>query len=189
MSEGHTAVPPRGRALPKGAKAMKLRLIQNMLAVCATRGDRHNTRRACAARSQWQWSRFSARAQNLQIVRVVHDPQDVPERVDHRSGNEPLFAVCGRLVLFRSHGQQLLEHCCHIIDVPVHDNTARTGRRTRGRVPCDRSNRVRAGSRRGATRHTVGVRRPVATHLPHFANPLDFYRAKFPVIETANLRF
>jgi hypothetical protein len=105
-----------------------------MLAVCATRADRDNTRRACAARSQWQWSRFSARAQNLQIVRVVHDPQDVSERVDHRSGNKPLFAVCGRLVLLRSHGQQLLERCCHIIDLPVHDNTARPGRRTRGRV-------------------------------------------------------
>jgi len=51
-----------------------------------------------------------------------------------RSGNEPRFALCGRLVLFRSHGQQLSEHCGHIIDVPVDDSTARAGRRTSGQV-------------------------------------------------------
>ena len=29
----------------------------------------------------------------------------------------------------------------------------------------------------------------IATHLPHFANPLDFDGAKFAIIETANFRF
>ncbi len=29
----------------------------------------------------------------------------------------------------------------------------------------------------------------IATHLPHFANPFHFDRAKFPIIETANFRF
>jgi hypothetical protein len=34
MSEGHT--PPRSRVLPKSSRAMKLRLIQDMLAECST---------------------------------------------------------------------------------------------------------------------------------------------------------
>src|SRR5918911_4373187 len=78
-------------------------------------------------------SRFSGRVQHLQVVRIVHDAQDVPKGVDHGGSDEPRAAVAGRVVLRRPHRQQLLESCWHIVDVPVHDRTSRAGRRTGGR--------------------------------------------------------
>src|SRR5919112_3728025 len=81
------------------------------------------------------FSRSSARVQDLQVVRVVHDAHDVPERIYHGGGDEPLFAAGrDRQMLPRSHRQQPLEGRWYILDVPVHDGTSRTARRTFGRV-------------------------------------------------------
>jgi hypothetical protein len=40
--------------------------------------------------------RFFRRAENFQVVRVVHDAQDVAERIDYGSGDEALTAIPGR---------------------------------------------------------------------------------------------
>ena len=102
---------------------------------------------------------FFSRAQNHQVVGIVHDPQDVSEGMDRRSSDErlvpvahaqnlggvsegmdrrssdePLAAVCRGLVLLRAHRHQLRERCGHIVDVPVHHNTGWADRRTVGRV-------------------------------------------------------
>ena len=77
---------------------------------------------------------FFSRAQNHQVVGIVHDPQDVSEGMDRRSSDKPLAAVCRGLVLLRAHRHQLRERCGHIVDVPVHHNTGWADRRTVGRV-------------------------------------------------------
>src|SRR5262249_9283482 len=66
--------------------------------------------------------------QHLEVVRVVHDAQDVSKGIDDGSGDESHAALRVRLLLRRSHGQQLLESCFDVVDVPVHDGTGWAGR-------------------------------------------------------------
>src|SRR5215207_978588 len=44
---------------------------------------------------RWRGSRFPDRAQDLQVVRVVHDAQNVPEGIYHGSGDEPGLPAAG----------------------------------------------------------------------------------------------
>ncbi len=46
-------------------------------------------------------SPFGSRAENFQVVRIIHDAQDVAERIDDGSGDVPMATVCGRF-----------ERCC-----------------------------------------------------------------------------
>ena len=63
-------------------------------------------------------------------MRVIHDAEDVAERVDDGGGDKPRAMVLGRLKLGRAHREQAVERGRHIVDVPVHDHTGRPGRRT-----------------------------------------------------------
>jgi hypothetical protein len=58
---------------------------------------------------------------------------DVPERIDHGSGDPPRFSTLGdRLALLGSHGQQPFEGGRHVVDVPAHDHLSWTARRALG---------------------------------------------------------
>src|SRR5919204_5357230 len=79
-------------------------------------------------------SRALQRGEHLQVVGVVHDAEDVPERVDDRRGDPARLARGDRLVLLGAHGQQPLEGRRHVVDVPVHDRPARVAGGALGRV-------------------------------------------------------
>jgi hypothetical protein len=63
---------------------------------------------------------------------VVHDAEDVPERVDDRRGDESGSALGRLLVHRRAHGNQPAEGPRYIVDVPVDD---RAGGPVRPAVP------------------------------------------------------
>ena len=50
-------------------------------------------------------SSFLGRVENLQVVGVIHDTQDVAERIDDGSGDVPLTTVEGRFELFCPQGE------------------------------------------------------------------------------------
>src|SRR5262245_58136628 len=63
------------------------------------------------------WCRSSR--QHLEIVRVVHDAQDVAERVNRGSSHKAMASILWCLQLFCAHGYDVLEHLLQVIDVPI----------------------------------------------------------------------
>src|SRR5262245_32528965 len=55
-------------------------------------------------------------------MRVVHDPEEIAERVDRGGGDEATAAVLGRLQLRGAHADGVGEHGVDVIDVPIDDN-------------------------------------------------------------------
>ena len=104
----------------------------------------------------------SGRAQDLEVVRVVHDAEDVTERVDHRSGDEPLSRGVSAGAPLAPIDSSLSKVASHVVDVPVQDDAARIGSplspaRSRGRL-----SPARAGSRPDETRCTPAAPPPDA---------------------------
>src|SRR5690606_27270658 len=73
--------------------------------------------------------------QDLQVVRVVHDAQQVAEGVHHRGGDEPGAALGHPLVLLGAHRQQPLERGLDVVDVPVEHGAAGAAGRCRRAEP------------------------------------------------------
>ena len=71
---------------------------------------------------------------HLDVVRVVHHPEHVAERVDHRGGHEARAARRDRLVLRGAQRQQPVDGALEVVDVPVHDRAAGLARRAGRRV-------------------------------------------------------
>jgi hypothetical protein len=63
-------------------------------------------------------------AKNVEIVAVVHDAQDVAERVDDRGCDEPRAALGDRLELLGAQRHQPVQRGRDIVDVPVDDHAA-----------------------------------------------------------------
>ena len=59
-------------------------------------------------------------------MRVVHDAQDVAERVHHRGGDKAIATVLGRLQLCRPHRNGLPKLDLDVIDMPIDDDPGPT---------------------------------------------------------------
>src|SRR5262245_53246330 len=80
----------------------------------------------------------SALAQDVEVVPVEHDAQDVAERVNDRGGHEPRALLGDRLELLGAQRHQPVERGRHVIDMPVDDHPAWSGRQLgRGEPPLD----------------------------------------------------
>src|SRR5580704_8494132 len=71
----------------------------------------------------------------VQIMLVVHDPQDVAERIDHRGGGEALAAHSDGLVPAGAKRYQALDGARQVVHVPVHERAPGPVRRARWREP------------------------------------------------------
>ncbi len=67
---------------PASPKVCQNQVMREMLAMCFSFGY-----------TRWRGLRFLSRAENFQVVRIVHDAQDVAERIDDGSSDVPLTAV------------------------------------------------------------------------------------------------
>jgi hypothetical protein len=75
------------------------------------------------------WSNLKS----LGSVWVIHNAEDVTEKVDHRSSDESRFTIILEwFIFFRTHSRYLFKCCCHIIEMPVYNRTSRTDCRTFG---------------------------------------------------------
>src|SRR5688500_4178626 len=66
-------------------------------------------------------------SEHLEVMRVVHESEDIAERIDDGRGLEAGFAVDERLVFLGSEFFHSLERSHDVVDVPVGDGSARTG--------------------------------------------------------------
>ena len=70
--------------------------------------------------------RFFGR-KNLQIVRIAHQAENIPERVNHGRSDEPGLAVYEGFVFLRTLGKHFLEHHLrNVVDMPEYNCTSRT---------------------------------------------------------------
>jgi hypothetical protein len=76
--------------------------------------------------------------QDIETVLLVHHPQHIAERIDHRCGDKPRATLGDAFHQLRSHIQQPPQRLLEVIDVPVADSAAATsGERSRCKAPID----------------------------------------------------
>src|SRR5690606_26341802 len=84
---------------------------------------------SCSYLEDAQLSLFHLR-QNPQIMRVVHQAEDIPEWIDHRGGDKPGFACDQRLVFRRPHPLDAVQCGLNVIHMPEDHGPTRPGCRT-----------------------------------------------------------
>src|SRR5262245_6079822 len=73
-----------------------------------------------------------ALAEDFEVVTVVHDADDVAERVDPRRGDEPGPALPNAVELLGAEREQSLKRRGHVVDVPIDNHPAGSSREPGG---------------------------------------------------------